>query len=597
MVWHFFRFRPLFLGQLRAGRARRREIRLKLEPLEDRTLPSISMATNPPSSPATQVWFSPDLNSDVLPLFQRPQDWQATRSLVNVLKLEQPDLINNPPSGTLNTWDRLRSAQMVQDLQAWNIALAFDTGVIKRQYVSNPNRAVQDAEAALGNVTAAGGHVKYLSMDEPYYGGVKYTTWSTEMIEDRASSFMQSIKSYDSSVQVGDVEPYPRFGVPTLRAFTDALIARGTTPAFFHLDIDFNTLNLDPNFSSRLNADLPVLRDYFAQKNIPFGVVFWAGGGTFNLDQDYAVPTLHNIDVVKTAMGVPVQSIFQSWVHDNAGNRNVPMNLPEAQPYTHAWVIDQGIQQLRGTTLAAGVPLSGGEATFSLSSPAVGNHTISASYGGKSNMTGSTGDDSASPQVVGQDSTTVAVTSYMASSTVAVASSPNPSLPGEAVVFTATASAAPPVTFNEGSTVLAARAPLSGDQPTITLSTLASGSHTIAAVHGGDGNFVGSTGDDSAVPQVVQTSTNTILASSPNSADFGQTATFTATVTASGAGAPSGAVTFQEGPATLAAFVSLDADGLATFSTSSLTVVATSTPMPATRRTRTAPPDWIGSVF
>jgi hypothetical protein len=518
-----------------------------------------------PSPPTTQVWLSPDLNSDIVSLFQRPQDWQAARSQVKVLKLEFPALISNPPSGTVSTWDRLQSVQMVQDLQAWNIALAFDTGVIKPQYTSNPNSAVQVAEAAMGNVRQAGGHVTYLSMDEPYYGGVNFTTWSTDMIEDRVASFMQSIKSYDSSVQVGDIEPYPSFDVSSLCAFTDALIARGTTPAFFHLDIEFYNLTVDPNFNARLNADLPVLRDYFAQKNIPFGVILSSGGGTFNLDQDYAVRTLHDIDVVKAAMGVPVQSIFQSWVRDNAGIQEVPRTVPEVQPYTHTWLVNQGMQHLRWTTLAASVPLSGGQATFSISSLTPGGHTILASYGGNSDMTDSSGDDSALPQLVGQDSTTIAVTS-----------SPNASVYGQTATFTATVRAAAPgsgsptgtVTFMEGAAVLAAGVTLSAGQATFTSAAFSPSSHTITASYGGDANFLAGSGDDSAAPQVVQASTATFVSSSPGPSVFGQPVTFTATVT-SGAGTPTGSVTFMEGNTMLAAAVTL-AGAVATFTTASL---------------------------
>jgi hypothetical protein len=154
------------------------------------------------------------------------------------------------------------------------------------------------------------------------------------------------------------------------------------------------------------------------------------------------------------------------------------------------------------TTLASSVTLNGSDqATFTTSSLAVGNHTITASYSGGTSFSASTGDDTAAPQVVNKASTTTTL-----------ASAPNPSTSGQTVTFTATVAPVAPgtgtptgtVDFLEGSTTLASGATLDGsDQATFTTSTLSAGSHTITANYSGDTSFSASTGDDSASPQVV----------------------------------------------------------------------------------------------
>jgi hypothetical protein len=68
------------------------------------------------------------------------------------------------------------------------------------------------------------------------------------------------------------------------------------------------------------------------------------------------------------------------------------------------------------------------------------------------------------------------------------------------------------------------------------------------------------------LPSVENAPTTTSLTSSPNPSQFGQSVTFTATVT--GSGTPTGTVTFKDGGKTLGT-VFLSA-GLASFSTSSL---------------------------
>jgi carboxypeptidase T len=65
--------------------------------------------------------------------------------------------------------------------------------------------------------------------------------------------------------------------------------------------------------------------------------------------------------------------------------------------------------------------------------------------------------------------------------------------------------------------------------------------------------------------------TSTALASAPNPSTFGQSVTFTATVT-SGSGVPAGSVTFTEGATTWASNVTVNGAGQASFSTTALSV-------------------------
>jgi hypothetical protein len=174
-------------------------------------------------------------------------------------------------------------------------------------------------------------------------------------------------------------------------------------------------------------------------------------------------------------------------------------------------------------------------------------------------------------------------TPYTQSSTVtSLTASPNPSVFGQSVTFTATVSVVAPgtgiptgtVTFEDGSTTLGTGMLNAGGVATFSTNTLGAGSHSITAVYGGDGNDLGST--SAAVGQVVnQTSTTTALKSSANPSVYGQSVTFTATVgaVAPGGGIPTGTVTFKDGGTTLGTST-LDTNGVATFSISTLRVAS-----------------------
>jgi hypothetical protein len=163
-----------------------------------------------------------------------------------------------------------------------------------------------------------------------------------------------------------------------------------------------------------------------------------------------------------------------------------------------------------------------------------------------------------------------------ASTTTALKASADPSVFGQSVTFTATVSVTAPgagsaggsVTFYNGATTVAIL-PISGGRAVFTTSTLTLGSHSITAAYSGNIDFKPST--SAAVSQAVgQASTTTHLSASADPSVFGQSVTFTATVsvTAPGAGSAGGSVTFYDGASPLTT-VSVSG-GRAVFTTSTL---------------------------
>jgi hypothetical protein len=192
----------------------------------------------------------------------------------------------------------------------------------------------------------------------------------------------------------------------------------------------------------------------------------------------------------------------------------------------------------------------------------VGNHALTASFDGTAAFTGST-------------SAAAAVTVNRAATTVALRSSVNPAVTGQAVTFTAAVAVVAPgattptgtVTFMDGSVVLGTVAVGSGGKATFTTSFAATGGHAITAVYSGDAIFVGNS--QALTEQVnaatTRKATTTALLASANPAVVGQAVTFTATVRdPAGAGTPTGTVTFFVGTKRVAV-VTLDANGQASF--------------------------------
>ena len=165
---------------------------------------------------------------------------------------------------------------------------------------------------------------------------------------------------------------------------------------------------------------------------------------------------------------------------------------------------------------------------------------------------------------------TASATVTQAPTTTSVASSSNPSNPGQAITFKATVgssygSPTGSVAFYDGGSYLGSGT-LSGNSSFFSESRLTSGTHSITAVYQGAGSFLASS--SSALSQTVKYATSTGLALSIAHSVYGQPITVTATVSTKGT--PSGAVTFKEGGTTLG---TANLSGVhATLTTSNLTV-------------------------
>lgn len=217
-------------------------------------------------------------------------------------------------------------------------------------------------------------------------------------------------------------------------------------------------------------------------------------------------------------------------------------------------------------TIGTGVLDVNGTATHTTSALAVGSYSLSANYSGDINFDPSS---SSPPQFI-QDVN-------QALTTTTVSGTPNPSVFGNSVTLTAIIAVVAPgagtptgtVTFYDGVSVIGTSS-LVGLQATIATSILTPGPHNITAVYNGNGSFLTST-SPGWTQTVTRGTTSTSLVTSLTPSPFGSSLTFTATVSvATGAGTPTGTVTFRDGLITLG--TQPLAGGTATFSTSLLAV-------------------------
>ncbi len=211
--------------------------------------------------------------------------------------------------------------------------------------------------------------------------------------------------------------------------------------------------------------------------------------------------------------------------------------------------------------------LTGGIATFAVSNLSAAKHSINAQFAGSGAFNSST--SSSISQVINQNTTTTAL-----------AATPNPSFVGQPLKLTATViasgggSATGTVTFKQGSTVLGT-ATLTGGVASITTSFSTAASRTLTAAYSGDAGNAKSTSSNLTISTVKATTAMSVV-SSANPSKSGKSVTFTAKLTSNNGAANGGApangatITFRDGSKTLG--TGKLAAGVATFSTSKLSV-------------------------
>ena len=212
-----------------------------------------------------------------------------------------------------------------------------------------------------------------------------------------------------------------------------------------------------------------------------------------------------------------------------------------------------------GAKVLGTAPVAAGTAAYSLSTLALGAHSITAAYSGDAND--ATSLSSALNQQVLQ------------AGAVALASNANPSIAGASVSFTATisspqaAAVTGSVIFKDGSTVLGTVSVGSAGSAVFSTAALAVGQHSIVAAYSGDS--LNQAANSNLLLQTVQTDGTTVtLISNANPSLASAPLTLTSTVVGTG-GSVTGTVTFQDGMTILGAS-NLNASGMATLIVSGL---------------------------
>ena len=237
-------------------------------------------------------------------------------------------------------------------------------------------------------------------------------------------------------------------------------------------------------------------------------VASYSGGADFNASSD----SIHKLTVNQApdqtfVISIPNPSVYGSQVTFTAvvlpssinpaniitsNNGSSILNTTSLSTILGNYIPTGSITFMDGTTILGTVKLSKlGFVTFTTSSLAAGNHSITAKYSGDTNYLSSV-------------SGTLTQKINKANTTISLTSTPNPTNSKTTVTFTATLNstvATGTITFMSGSTILGTGPVPLVNGKAILKTTLSLGNYSVTAVYGGDANFNGSTSN--IVKQVI----------------------------------------------------------------------------------------------
>ncbi len=283
--------------------------------------------------------------------------------------------------------------------------------------------------------------------------------------------------------------------------------------------------------------------------------LFPLGSGTHYVDASYSGDSIYLSSISSTIplLAAPTPTTLSLAVSPSSATlagQAVTMTAT-LSPYTvgppTTTTDGESIKFFNGATLLGTGTLSNGVATLTTTALPPGNDSLKAVYPGDANYNTSS-----------SSSVSVTVASIL------LASSPNPSIYGQSVTFTATVPSGETgsVTFKDGPTTLGIGT-LSGTTTSFTTFALAAGSHDITAVYSGDGSHSAATSP--IVTQVVNKATPTLAVTTSGASTYGDPVTIAASLPAG----PTGTVVFTSGSTTLGTGT-VNASGIATITTSVL---------------------------
>lgn len=266
------------------------------------------------SSPT--LWISPpgvENGKALRALFEHPDEWKETRSLVDVLFYTDLNFQRQFSDDELRAW--------FGKLREWNIKLAMEVGAIK-EWGRTGEKTFKAEQANWDRLERLGANLYAIAMDEPLVNCREKIHESDEYAVQETANYIALVRQHFPKILVGDIEAYPSISIEDhqkwLQALNAKLAEKGVRGVdFYRLDVDWLRFVVQNKGSWKEVRQLEV---YCRQKKLPFSLIYWASGYPSLVkrgvgdDSTWYVGIMQQGYDYRSVDGRPDQYVIESWV-------------------------------------------------------------------------------------------------------------------------------------------------------------------------------------------------------------------------------------------------------------------------------------------
>ena len=256
-------------------------------------------------------------------LFQHPDEWKQTRSMIDVFLYADHNLDRSFTDEELGAW--------LPMLNQWGIKLGLEVGAIKEWGLTGEKAFAKNCPK-WERFERLGGKIYAVAMDEPlcFVRNRAKVKLSDDYAVQETANFIALARKKFPDMLIGDIETYPSIPVPdhiwwieTLQKRLADMGVRGLD--FYRLDVNWAAF---PASKKSSWSDVKKLELYCRERNLPFSMIYWASDYPALRKKELADDSTWYKSIMKQGAeyaavgGEPDEYVIESWVQ--APSRAVP---------------------------------------------------------------------------------------------------------------------------------------------------------------------------------------------------------------------------------------------------------------------------------
>lgn len=291
---------------------------------------SLLGADGPAPKPA--VWMGPpayDNGKHFRELFDKPDEWKETRSLIDVLFYADLNLKKQFNDDEMRKW--------FGQLNQWKLKFAMEVGAIK-PWGQTGEKCFNVEKPIWDRLQSLGANFYAIAMDEPLLCCREHIKKPDDYAVQETANYIALVRKHFPNMLIGDIETYPSIPfadhVWWIEALQKKLAEMGVRGLdFYRLDVNW------ANFIVQNHGcwgEVVKLERYCRSKKLPFSLIYWASGQPLLKRLGFADESTWYTEIMQQGyayamcQGRPDQYVIESWIEAP------PRCLPETAEWTFA---------------------------------------------------------------------------------------------------------------------------------------------------------------------------------------------------------------------------------------------------------------------